>query len=227
MSPLRLLLLTLALIAASQVYEVDALHPAEIKRALRVIHRRPEFSRLAIRRYYRKHPFGQRQLPSTKSKLPFVQSKLPFAKNKHPITPMSDDGVKQPPTFGYTHALIDSWLQSLIPLSDVTILLPATIFTLATLSSDEQQNVLTYHIVSTRYRYRELTEIPGGTSLDTLQGATLIKRGPNFQPFVGFEGLIDPAQLAFPASLIVPNLWVGEAFTIHLISNTLTPPASE
>ncbi|CAI5488943.1 unnamed protein product [Closterium sp. Naga37s-1] len=113
----------------------------------------------------------------------------------------------------------DDELKSLIPLTDITILIPANIVVLRNYNSDQQTAILSFNTITTRYLYRNLTDLPGGTLLDTLEGTQVTKRGPNFQPFVAFKG---PAAL--PSVLAVPNLWVGSDFTIMGTSTLLIPP---
>ncbi|CAI5499441.1 unnamed protein product [Closterium sp. Naga37s-1] len=118
----------------------------------------------------------------------------------------ASDGIKQRPDFKNVHDLIDKYLKSLIPLTDITILIPANIFVLRNYNSDQQTAILSFNTITTRYLYRNLTDLPGGTLLDTLEGTQVTKRGPNFQPFVAFKG---PAAL--PTVLAVPNLWVRQS----------------
>ncbi|CAI5476414.1 unnamed protein product [Closterium sp. Yama58-4] len=131
----------------------------------------------------------------------------------------ASDSIKQRPDFKNVHDLIDKYLKSLIPLTDITILIPANIFVLRSYTSDQQTAILSFNTITTRYLYRNLTDMPGGTLLDTLEGTQVTKRGPNFQPFVAFKG---PAAL--PSVLAVPNLWVGSDFTIQGTSTLLIPP---
>ncbi|GJP50991.1 hypothetical protein CLOM_g10144 [Closterium sp. NIES-68] len=131
----------------------------------------------------------------------------------------ASDGIKQRPQFKAVHDLIDKYLKSLIPLSDVTILVPANIAVLRNYNSEQQATIISYNTIATRYLYRNLTEIPGGTLLDTIDTNQITKRGPNFQPFVAFKG-----AAALPTVLVVPNLWVGSDFTIQGTSTLLIPP---
>ncbi|CAI5488944.1 unnamed protein product [Closterium sp. Naga37s-1] len=131
----------------------------------------------------------------------------------------ASDSIKQRPDFKNVHDLIDKYLKSLIPLTDITILIPANIVVLRNYNSDQQTAILSFNTITTRYLYRNLTDLPGGTLLDTLEGTQITKRGPNFQPFVAFKG---PAAL--PSVLAVPNLWVGSDFTIQGTSTLLIPP---
>eukprot|EP00475_Leptophrys_vorax_P043285 TRINITY_DN827_c0_g1_i2.p4 TRINITY_DN827_c0_g1~~TRINITY_DN827_c0_g1_i2.p4 ORF type:complete len:124 (+),score=6.86 TRINITY_DN827_c0_g1_i2:575-946(+) len=112
-----------------------------------------------------------------------------------------------------------SSVQSLIPLTDITILLPSNVATLQSLPSDQKQQILTYHVLPTRMLFKDLTAVKFGTAMDTLEGSTVTKYGPTGAPMVLFKG-----KNALPAALVGPDAYVGEAFTVQVISQVLTPP---
>ncbi|CAI5934830.1 unnamed protein product [Closterium sp. NIES-65] len=131
----------------------------------------------------------------------------------------ASDGIKQRPEFKNVHDLIDKYLQQLIPLTDVTILIPVGIAQLYAYTSDQQTTIISYNTITTRYLYRNFTKMKGGASLDSLEGSTITKRGPNYQPVVGFQG----TGATLWSMLIIPNLWVGSDFTIQGTTTLLIP----
>ncbi|GJP56325.1 hypothetical protein CLOM_g15387 [Closterium sp. NIES-68] len=131
----------------------------------------------------------------------------------------ASDSIKQRPEFKHVHDLIDKYLKSLIPLSDVTILIPAGIAQLYAYTAAQQTTIISYNTIDTRYLYRNFTNMKGGTILGSLEGSNIIKRGPNYQPVVGFQG----TGAALWSMLVVPNLWIGSDFTIQGTTTLLIP----
>lgn len=126
--------------------------------------------------------------------------------------------IYQRPGFNATRAFVDQWLQSLIPLTDITLLLPANVATLQSLPSDQRDQILSYHVLTTRFLYKDITAVKSGDAMDTLEGSTVTKYGPAGSRVVLFKG-----KNALPAVLVGPDAYVGEAFTVQMISQVLTP----
>ncbi|GJP48706.1 hypothetical protein CLOM_g7987 [Closterium sp. NIES-68] len=129
------------------------------------------------------------------------------------------NSISQRPAYQAIHQFVDDYLKKQIPLTDITILLPANIAALQGYTKDQQTAILSYNTIATRYLFRNLTDIPPGTEIDTIDGNLVAKRGPKGQPIVTFQGA---AKL--PTALLVPNLWVGSDFTIQGTSTLLIPP---
>ncbi|CAI7852253.1 unnamed protein product, partial [Closterium sp. NIES-54] len=129
------------------------------------------------------------------------------------------NGISQHPAYQGIHKFVDDYLKSKIPLTDITILLPANIAALRSYTKDQQSTILSYNTIATRYLFRNLTDIPPGTEIDTIEGNLVAKRGPKGQPIVTFQG-----GSKLPTALVVPNLWVGSDFTIQGTSTLLIPP---
>ncbi|CAI5457576.1 unnamed protein product [Closterium sp. Yama58-4] len=129
------------------------------------------------------------------------------------------DFIGKRPEYKAIFKFVDDYLKSLIPLTDLTVLLPANIALLRNYTKDQQTTILSYNTIATRYLFRNLTNMPAGTELDTLEGNMVTKRGPKSLPTVTFKGA---AKL--PSVLAVPNLWVGTDFTIQGTSTLLIPP---
>ncbi|CAI5457573.1 unnamed protein product [Closterium sp. Yama58-4] len=129
------------------------------------------------------------------------------------------NSISQRPAYQGLHKFVDDYLKSKIPLTDITILLPANIAALQSYTKDQQTTILSYNTIATRYLFRNLTDIPPGTQIDTIEGNLVAKRGPKGQPIVTFQG-----GSKLPTALVVPNLWVGSDFTIQGTSTLLIPP---
>ncbi|CAI5996299.1 unnamed protein product [Closterium sp. NIES-65] len=129
------------------------------------------------------------------------------------------NGISQHPAYQGLHKFVDDYLKSKIPLTDITILLPANIAALQSYTKDQQSTILSYNTIATRYLFRNLTDIPPGTQIDTIEGNLVAKRGPKGRPIVTFQG-----GSKLPTALVVPNLWVGSDFTIQGTSTLLIPP---
>ncbi|GJP48700.1 hypothetical protein CLOM_g7983 [Closterium sp. NIES-68] len=127
--------------------------------------------------------------------------------------------ITKRPEYRSMFTFVDDYLKSLIPLTDLTVLLPANVGLLGNYTKDEQTTILSYNTIATRYIFRNFTTMAAGTELDTLEGNTIIKRGPRGLPTVTFKGA---AKL--PTVLALPNLWVGTDFTIQGTSTLLIPP---
>ncbi|CAI7863211.1 unnamed protein product [Closterium sp. NIES-53] len=127
------------------------------------------------------------------------------------------------PSFHLLPSPSPSTVSALTSLSDVTILLPLSpevlSFMRTAFSPAKRDQILAFHVITKRYSYVNLTTLPGGTELETLEGMPLIKRGPNFQPLTLFQG-----RELVPSLVIVPNIFVGSTFSIHGISTVLIPP---
>ncbi|CAI5469110.1 unnamed protein product [Closterium sp. Yama58-4] len=129
------------------------------------------------------------------------------------------NGISQHPAYLGLHKFVDDYLKSKIPLTDITILLPANIAALQSYTKDQQSTILSYNTIATRYLFSNLTDIPPGTQIDTIEGNLVAKRGPKGRPIVTFQG-----GSKLPTALVVPNLWVGSDFTIQGTSTLLIPP---
>ncbi|GJP54421.1 hypothetical protein CLOM_g13508 [Closterium sp. NIES-68] len=155
-------------------------------------------------------------LPPSRAQQPGVSTKMAreIARAKRQLKKMR--------LFGPITDVIDLILTSLIPLNDVTILLPVharTIrFFMGAFSSQKQQQLIAYHILEGRYDYRRLRYLPKGRKLNTLEGTQIVKRGRKGGLLVALKG-----KGGAPVPIVMPNLFNGSQFTIHAVSEMVVP----
>lgn len=124
--------------------------------------------------------------------------------------------------FGVISDFVDLIMTSIVPLNDVTVLLPmeprTLRFMMNAFSYQKQQQLTAYHVLDGRYNYRKLRRLPNGKQLKTLEGKTLIKRGRQRGLLTGLKG-----KGRMVARIVMPHLFNGSQFMIHGISHVVVP----